>query len=96
MQERTECDYEASKLPTDIHSTHGVGMNEPAKRGSKKIEIDGQEVFVPCGRLTEKKDFKSDLIYDEFIVYNVSFPPNMDFLNHIIIIDKPSLLALFG
>jgi hypothetical protein len=37
IQERTSCDYEASKLPKDVHSTQGVGQNEPAKRGSKKM-----------------------------------------------------------
>lgn len=70
MQTRTECDYDAAKLPKDVHSTWGVGMNEPAKRGQKKIKLGDEEVLVPCGKLQEKKNFDSSLIYNEFIVYS--------------------------
>jgi poly [ADP-ribose] polymerase len=38
IQEKINGDYEAgTKRPDDIHSTLGVGINEPAKRGSKKM-----------------------------------------------------------
>jgi len=70
MQKRTEFDYDASTLPDGIHSTHGVGEYEPLKKGEKKIILDGQEVIVPCGKLTKKKNFNGSLKYDEFIVYH--------------------------
>lgn len=73
MQEKVNADYDASKLPEGIHSTHGVGMNEPAARGSKKIKIDGKEVLVPCGKLNKKKNADDfNLVYDEFIIYNIN------------------------
>lgn len=73
MQEKVNADYDASKLPEGIHSTHGVGMNEPAARGSKKIKIDGKEVLVPCGKLNKKKNSDDfNLVYDEFIVYHTN------------------------
>ena len=64
--ERTASDY-IEKLPAGKHSTKGVGKTEPDS--SEYTEIDGAK--VPYGKGT-KKDIKSDLLYNEYIVYDVS------------------------
>ncbi|CAD8213999.1 unnamed protein product [Paramecium octaurelia] len=63
-QERTEADYEASNLEPDCQSTKGIGKMAPDET------VEFQDMKVPIGIL-EDQQLKSDLMYNEYIVYNV-------------------------
>ena len=66
MYERTSAEY-IEKLPAGKHSTKGLGKTEPDP--SDFSEIDGSH--IPLGKGV-KKDLESDLLYNEYIVYDVS------------------------
>jgi len=67
MYERTKADY-IEKLPAGFHSTKGIGKTEPDPNVSKEIE----GVKVPLGKGTKDATKKTDLLYSEYIVYDVS------------------------
>lgn len=64
-QELTKADYNANELPENHYSTKGVGRVAP----SKSTEFN--DVKVPLGPM-EELNIKSDLIYNEYIVYDVN------------------------
>lgn len=66
MYERTSADY-IEKLPAGKHSTKGVGKTEPDSADYSEIE----GVKVPFGQGV-KKEVESDLLYNEYIVYDVA------------------------
>lgn len=55
-------------LPSGYDSTHGMGNTSPDPKGSITLS-DG--CIVPCGNLV-KKNISSSLLYDEFIIYDIS------------------------
>jgi len=67
MYERTKADY-IEKLPAGFHSTKGIGKTEPDPNVFKEIE----GVKVPLGKGTKDATKKTDLLYSEYIVYDVS------------------------
>ncbi len=66
MYERTSAEY-VQKLPKGKHSTKGIGKTAPD--AGEKGDIDGAE--VPYGKGSKAADLKSDLLYNEYIVYDV-------------------------
>ena len=64
--ERAAADY-IEKLPAGKHSVKGVGKTEPDP--AEYSEVDGAR--VPFGKGV-KKDTNSDLLYNEYIVYDVA------------------------
>eukprot|EP00742_Colponemidia_sp_Colp-10_P006467 GILJ01006928.1.p1 GENE.GILJ01006928.1~~GILJ01006928.1.p1 ORF type:complete len:974 (-),score=174.50 GILJ01006928.1:174-3026(-) len=64
-----EADYNASQLPPGTHSTRGVGLTCPDPNQSVILE-DG--VQVPLGRGVPAQKQARSLLYNEFIVYDVS------------------------
>lgn len=70
MQEYNKSHY-VTKLPTGKHSTKGVGQTFPDPAESVTRE-DGVE--IPLGKPTKSTDpnFKSDLLYNEYIVYDIA------------------------
>jgi len=67
MYERTKAEY-VEKLGAGLQSTKGVGKTEPNKEGWK--ELDG--ATVPCGVGVKDSEKKTDLLYNEYIVYDVA------------------------
>jgi len=67
MYERNGADY-IEKLPTGYHSTKGVGKTEPDSSGT--VDLDG--VQVPAGEGVKDGGKKTDLLYNEYIVYDVA------------------------
>ena len=71
--ELKEADYEADKLPKGKLSTKGVGKSEPDKEDWVTLD-DG--CVVPIGELKcnidPKKASEYSLLYNEYIVYDVS------------------------
>ena len=71
MYERTSADY-IEKLPKGKHSCKGVGKTEPDP--SEFGEIGGAKVPFGKGVKTERfetdKSLRSDLLYNEYIVYD--------------------------
>ncbi|CAD8094014.1 unnamed protein product [Paramecium sonneborni] len=63
-QERTKADYDASNLEKGCQSTKGIGKMAPTEN------IQFSNMKIPLGKL-EDQQIKSDLIYNEYIVYNV-------------------------
>ena len=66
--ERTQADYYITKESLELegcHSTWGKGETTP----SSYEEIDG--IRIPNGKLKKTK-LHSDLLYDEFMVYDIS------------------------
>lgn len=57
------------KLPNDKHSVKGLGKTYPDPSEAKKLE-DG--VVVPIGKPVEDSKMASDLLYNEYIVYDVA------------------------
>ena len=55
--------------PADKLSVKGVGRTFPDPKGTVTM-TDG--VKVPCGEIAEQYGIKSELIYNEFIVYNAA------------------------
>merc|ERR1711971_1202033 len=64
MYERNKAEY-VEKLDPGLHSTKGIGKTEPDAAGSK--ELDGCK--VPAGSGVKDKSRKTDLLYNEYIVY---------------------------
>jgi len=67
MYERNKAEY-VEKLGPGLHSTKGVGKTEPSAEGWK--DLDG--VKVPCGKGQKDESKKTDLLYNEYIVYDVA------------------------
>ncbi|KAM3687873.1 hypothetical protein ACJW31_10G107300 [Castanea mollissima] len=67
MAELLSAKYDADKLPEGKLSTKGVGGTAPDLSEAQTLE-DG--VVVPLGR-AKHMDHKGDLLYNEYIVYNV-------------------------
>jgi len=67
MYEATKAEY-VEKLPTGFHSTKGLGKTAPDPASVK--EIDGS--VVPIGVGVKDTNLKTDLLYNEFIVYDVA------------------------
>ncbi|GAA0148454.1 DNA metabolism protein [Lithospermum erythrorhizon] len=68
MNELLTADYNADKLPSGKLSTKGVGGTSPNFSKAKILE-DG--VVVPLGKPKKQKGTRGDLLYNEYIVYNV-------------------------
>jgi len=67
MYERNKAEY-VEKLDAGLHSTKGVGKTEPDPAGDK--ELDGCK--VPTGSGVKDNNKKTDLLYNEYIVYDVA------------------------
>jgi hypothetical protein len=73
MYERYHADY-IDKLPKGMHSTKGVGKTEPDPK--EFADLNGAK--VPCGkgvkpeRFESDKSLRSDLLYNEYIVYDIA------------------------
>jgi len=65
--EATKAEY-VEKLAAGFHSTKGVGRTAPDPAGVK--ELDGARVPSGCGVKDSK--LKTDLLYNEYIVYDVA------------------------
>uniref|UniRef100_A0A803M7S8 Poly [ADP-ribose] polymerase n=1 Tax=Chenopodium quinoa TaxID=63459 RepID=A0A803M7S8_CHEQI len=57
------------KPPRGKHSTKGLGKKVPDEAGFAKWR---DEVVVPCGKPVDSKDKTSDLMYNEYIVYDAA------------------------
>ncbi|XP_021805101.1 poly [ADP-ribose] polymerase 2 [Prunus avium] len=68
MAELLTAKYDADKLPEGKLSTKGVGGTEPDLSQAQLLD-DG--VVVPLGKPKENSGPKGDLLYNEYIVYNV-------------------------
>ena len=66
MYEATKAEY-IEKLPTGFHSTKGVGKTAPNPDVVKEIE----GATVPVGEGVKDSKLQTDLLYNEFIVYDV-------------------------
>ena len=67
MYEATKAEY-VEKLPTGFQSTKGLGKTAPDPDTIK--EIDGST--VPLGVGVKDTKLQTDLLYNEFIVYDVA------------------------
>merc|ERR1712025_1406589 len=68
MYEKTQAEY-VEKLPTGFHSTKGVGKTGPDP--AEKTDIEGAE--IPFGKGIKQEGVeKTDLLYNEYIVYDVA------------------------
>ncbi|GAB2282278.1 Poly [ADP-ribose] polymerase 1 [Dionaea muscipula] len=76
IYELTKAKY-MDKPPRGKHSTKGLGKKVPAKSGFAKWR---NEVVVPCGKPVDSDLKASELMYNEYIVYNTA----------------QSLLSIFG
>ena len=65
MHEATKAEY-VEKLPAGFHSTKGLGKTAPDPACVK--EIDGST--VPIGVGVKDSKLQTDLLYNEFIVYD--------------------------
>lgn len=68
MLELNKANY-IKKLPNDKHSVKGVGRTYPDPNEVHKQE-DG--VIIPHGKPVEDTKIASDLLYNEYIVYDVA------------------------
>ncbi|XP_065561172.1 poly [ADP-ribose] polymerase 1-like isoform X2 [Artemia franciscana] len=68
MYERTDATY-IEKLPKGYQSVKGLGQTEPDPAESIKMKKD---VEVPLGKAVKSGVKKSQLLYNEFIVYDVA------------------------
>lgn len=57
------------QLPNDKHSVKGLGRTYPDPKEAHKLDND---VIVPIGNPIEDPKLSSDLLYNEYIVYDVS------------------------
>jgi poly [ADP-ribose] polymerase len=73
MYERYHADY-VEKLPKGMHSCKGVGKTEPDPK--EFADLNGAKVPFGKGvtpeRFTTEKNLRSDLLYNEYIVYDVA------------------------
>ncbi|KAK4273226.1 hypothetical protein QN277_021668 [Acacia crassicarpa] len=68
MAELLTAKYDADNLPEGKLSTKGVGGTAPDMSEAQALE-DG--LIVPLGKPKKRKGLKGDLLYNEYIVYNV-------------------------
>lgn len=54
------------------HSTKGIGASFPDPSKSTTLEADGVKLEVPLGQQITKSDQRTSLLYNEYIVYDVS------------------------
>ncbi|XWS36401.1 hypothetical protein CRYUN_Cryun20dG0082500 [Craigia yunnanensis] len=66
VYELTKAKY-IEKLPKGKHSTKGIGKKEPKKSNFVKWK---DEITVPCGEPVPSNVRASELMYNEYIVYN--------------------------
>jgi len=57
------------KPPEGKHSTKGLGKKVPEESGYARWRND---VIVPCGKPVSSKVKASELMYNEYIVYNTA------------------------
>lgn len=57
------------KLPKGKHSTKGLGKKVPKRSDFVKWKDD---IIVPCGKPVPSSVKESELMYNEYIVYNTS------------------------
>ncbi|XP_040581358.1 poly [ADP-ribose] polymerase 1 [Lepeophtheirus salmonis] len=67
IYEKTSAEY-VEKLPPGKHSTMGIGKTQPDP--NDVTEIDGST--IQYGKSVKDDNLKSDLLYNEFIVYDVA------------------------
>ena len=65
----TSADSSLKKPPTLTYSVHGMGKTGPDPAGSKTWQSG---CVIPCGKPIENDLSKTDLLYNEFIVYDTS------------------------
>ncbi|KAL0276840.1 UNVERIFIED_CONTAM: hypothetical protein PYX00_004320 [Menopon gallinae] len=68
MHELTDAEY-IEKLPAGKHSVKGLGLSIP---DPKEIALTPSGAEVPLGRTVDANIKKSSLLYNEYIVYDVS------------------------
>ncbi|KAJ0052867.1 hypothetical protein Pint_00959 [Pistacia integerrima] len=68
MAELLHANYDADKLPEGKLSTKGVGQTAPDPSEAQALK-DG--IVVPLGKPKEQLSSKGQLLYNEYIVYNV-------------------------
>ncbi|CAJ1969733.1 unnamed protein product [Sphenostylis stenocarpa] len=68
MAELLNAKYDADQLPEGKLSTKGLGGTTPDPSKARELE-DG--LIVPLGKPEKKSGIKGDLLYNEYIVYNV-------------------------
>lgn len=68
MYERENAEY-ITKLPSGKYSTKGVGRTAPDQKGSVFTQ-DGVE--IPMGKCVDSGRSRTALLYNEYIVYDVS------------------------
>lgn len=59
-----------TKLPNDKHSVKGIGRTYPDP--NEVHTLDGSGVKVPIGKPIEDSKIVSDLLYNEYIVYDTA------------------------
>lgn len=68
MAELLSAKYDADQLPEGKLSTKGIGGTAPDPSKARELE-DG--LVVPLGKPRKESGIKGDLLYNEYIVYNV-------------------------
>jgi len=66
--DKFKADYYANELPEGKQSTRGVGKTAPSKEGY--FTFDG--MTVPSGKGVPSGVDRTDLLYNEYIVYDVA------------------------
>jgi poly [ADP-ribose] polymerase len=69
MNELLQADYHASNLPAGKLSTKGCGVNYPDPAQNLVLPSG---TIVPLGKEKRTEILGSSLLYNEFVVYNVS------------------------
>jgi hypothetical protein len=59
----------AARKKAGKDSVKGLGRNAPDDAGAKEVPTG---VKVPCGKVTDVKDYSRGLAYNEFIVYDTA------------------------
>jgi len=59
-----------TQLPVSYSSVKGVGKAGPDPKQTKIIESDGNQVAIPLGEIISNGIDDSELLYNEYIVYN--------------------------
>ncbi|XP_061339223.1 poly [ADP-ribose] polymerase 2-like [Gastrolobium bilobum] len=68
MSELLTSKYDADRLPEGKLSTKGLGVTAPDFSKPQELE---DRLIVPLGKPKKKLGLKGDLLYNEYIVYNV-------------------------
>lgn len=77
------------KPPEGKHSTKGLGKNIPLESENVKWRDD---IVVPCGKPVASKVKASELMYNEYIVYNTA---QVSYLIFSLLMSQTSSLYLF-